>query len=68
MPQVGSGKNLKLALSYHGPYSVCEECLNCVLVRLVDKPDNELSRDHVVRCSDQLPDTSDLGSQVIVLC
>jgi len=61
MPQEVSGKNRKLALPYHGPYWVCEVHPNCVIVRQVDKPEEEpilVSMDCVVRCSDQLPDMS----------
>jgi len=65
MPQDVSGKNRKLELPYHGPYRVSEVRPNCV-VRQVDKPDEEpvlVSMDRVVRCSDQLPDTSWLGKK-----
>ena len=34
-------KNRKLALPYHGPYRVLEVRQNCLLVRPVDRPDNE---------------------------
>ena len=64
MLQETSGKDRKLALPYHGPYRVVEVWPNCLLVRLVDRPQEELilvSSQRVVECSDALPDTSWLG-------
>ena len=64
MPQETTTKNRKLALPYHGPYSILEVRPNCLLVRPVDKPDDKpilVSMDRAVECSDELPDTSWLG-------
>ena len=64
MPQEAQGKGRKLALPYHGPYRIQEVRSNCLLVRPVDRPDDQpilVSMDRVVDCPSELPDTSWLG-------
>ncbi len=66
MPQETTTKERKLALPYYGPYRVVEVQTNCLLVRPVDKPDQEpilVSMDRVVACSEELPDISWLGKK-----
>ena len=64
MPHEHQGKNRKLALPYHGPFRILEVQPNCVVVRPVDKPDDQpirVSMDRVTVCPDELPDVSWLG-------
>ena len=66
MPREDQGKKRKLALPYHGPYRILDVRSNCVLVRPVDQLETEpilVSMDRVIRCSDELPDESWLGSR-----
>ena len=66
MPQETKDKNRKLALPYHGPYRVVEVRPNCLLVRLVDRPDEKpilVSMERAVECSEELPDTSWQGKR-----
>ena len=66
MPKETRSKNRKLPLPYHGPYRVLEVRQNCLLVRPVDRPDDEpilVNMDRVVECSEELPNTSWLGKQ-----
>ena len=66
MPNETCSKDRKLALPYHGPYCVLEVRQNCLLVRPVDRPDDEpilVNMDRVVECSEELPNTSWLGKQ-----
>ena len=65
MPQETKTKNHKLALPYHGPFRVLEVRGNCVLVRPVDKPDENpilVSVNRVTPCPVELPDQSWLGT------
>ena len=65
MPYEDQGKNRKMALPYHGPYRIKEvRPNNCVLVRPVDKPDDQpifVSMDRIVSCPKELSDVSWLG-------
>ena len=65
MPYEDQGKNRKMALPYHGPYRIIEvRPNNCVLVRPVDKPDDQpifVSMDRIVSCPKELSDVSWLG-------
>ena len=66
MPKETRSKNRKLALPYHGPYCVLEVRQNCLLMRPVDRPDDEpilVNMDRVVECSEELPNTLWLGKQ-----
>ena len=65
MPYEDQGKNRKMALPYHGLYRIIEvRPNNCVLVRPVDKPDDQpifVSMDRIVSCPKKLSDVSWLG-------
>lgn len=64
MPHENQGKKRKLALPYHGPYRILEVRSNCLLVRPVDRPEDEpilISMERAVCCSEELPDVSWLG-------
>ena len=65
MPYEDQGKNRKMALPYHGPYRIIEvRPNNCVLVRPVDKPDDQpifVSMDRIVPCPNELSNVSWLG-------
>ena len=61
MPQEVEGKMKKLAWPYHVLIQVVEVRPNCFLVLPVVLPSNEpilVSIDHVVECSDKIPDGS----------
>ena len=63
MPSKTTGKQMKLALPYHGPYRVVDVTDN-VSVRPVDKPDESpmlVNMERVTKCSDALPNVSWLG-------
>ena len=64
MPHENQGKNRKLALPHHGPFQILDVQPNCLVVRPVDKPDDQairVSMDQVTVCPDELPDVSWLG-------
>ena len=66
MPQEAAAKDRKLALPYHGPYRVLEVLPNCLRVRLVNHPSDKpilVSKDRVVACADELPDTTWTGKR-----
>ena len=64
IPHEATGKDRKLALPYHGPYRIIDIRTNCLLLRSVDKPDEQpilVNMDHVSPCPQEVPDQSWLG-------
>ena len=61
MPHEATGKDRKLALPYHGPYRIIDIRTNCLLLRPVDKPDEQLvlvNMDRVSPCPQGVSDQS----------
>ena len=61
MPHEATGKD---SLPYHGPYRIIDIRTNCLLLRPVDKPDEQpilVNMDHVSPCPEEVPDQSWLG-------
>jgi len=59
MPHEATGKDRKLPLPYHGPYRIIDVQSNCLLLRPVDKPDEQpilVNMDRVTPCPQEVPD------------